>query len=178
MSADISDLRLAVQEARSRLALRDRERHELAARVKSKEEELEAARRPRAVVGHPFRESQRSQEQREADLLAQLRELCEQCEQAESALAVAGQELRRLEAKLTDERAPDGPCTRCAGTEFQIARAYFEHQNGPHAHHFDVVVCKSCKKSEFFLVDPDGSWMKAYGVATVSVGKAEPKPTG
>lgn len=147
-------------------------------RIKTKEDELELSRRPDVADGHPFRASQRSQEHREAELLAQLRELCEQHEQTEISLGVARMELRRLERRLSDERGPDAPCTHCGGTEFQVARAYFEHQNGPHAHHFDVVVCKSCKKSEFFLVDPDGSWMKAYGVATVTVGKTEPKPKG
>ncbi len=169
-----SSLRTVVQAARSKVVPFATKSRELAAQLKAKELELELARRTLEGAGHPFRESQMSPEQREAELLTQLRALCDEHEQAEQELRAALAELRQIEAKLAVDRTPTEPCARCAGTEFQMARASFERGNGPVSHDFDVVVCTGCKKSEFFLVDPDGTWMKAYGISTVRVDAQDP----
>lgn len=49
------------------------------------------------------------------------------------------------------ERIAAAPCALCGGTEWSYFPSVgFEHTSGSHGHHFELLVCRSCRHTFFF----------------------------
>lgn len=51
------------------------------------------------------------------------------------------------------------PCSSCGSTAFYAGRIGMEVTSGGGGHNFDVVICRACGKTEFFVDEDPSAWV-------------------
>ena len=59
---------------------------------------------------------------------------------------------RMIDSSVAVGALTQHPCRRCGGAELSLFKDIsFEHASGSSHHHFDLLVCRACGQSDFFV---------------------------